>query len=191
MPPHAFAKTSPVPGGTSLSRHSPLIFMKCLRHLLALLRSPGLCRVSVLLRGGHRDLHFVPSPYCPWEICTSRLSAHFSRWAPTWPESVLLGCTVWWCVGWNLGPEVAPNHSLQKTIARPQAPIAFSGAGQNSGPCLFVCLFVYVTWQFLTELQSCSAPLVTVTQRVFLTGDSLSWLGWVWWGVPIIPALGA
>lgn len=62
MPPHAFAKTSPVPGGTSLSRHSPLIFMKCLRHLVALLRSPGLCCVSVLLRGGHRALRPVPSP---------------------------------------------------------------------------------------------------------------------------------
>lgn len=62
MPPHAFAKTSPVPGGTSPSRHCPLIFMKCLRHLLALLRSPGLCRVSVLLRGGHRDLCLMPSP---------------------------------------------------------------------------------------------------------------------------------
>lgn len=92
MPPHAFAKTSPVPGGTSLSRHSPLIFMKCLRHLLALLRKcpaqgwpwrpPS--RAQPLPSTG--DLHFMS--FCalsPWgthvaHVCAPRLHCLVVCW---------------------------------------------------------------------------------------------------------------
>lgn len=149
MSAHAFAKTSPVPGGRSLSRYSPLIFMKCLRHLGALLRSPGLrCLSVLLLRGGHQDVRPVPSPLA---VRLALLCALFpcGRGAHGVHVCTLrLHCR--WCAAWNLRPEVARTTDHRGQLPGSKHPfIAFFSTGWGSGPLtgvcfgLFVCLSVY------------------------------------------------
>lgn len=178
MPPHAFAKTSPVPGGTTPSRHCPLIFMKCLRHLLALLRSPGLCRVRVLLRGGHRDLRLVPSPQLSvGDLHVTSLCALFPLGTGVAHICTLrLHCLVV-CRMEPLarsGPEslIAEDNCQAASTHCP----LWCWIELRASVCLFtlnLCLAVSDSAQ-----HSCSAALVTVTQHVSLMRDSFpTWLG--------------